>query len=609
MVLLDPNSNFQALSDHVGLDNRLKKAIARLGHARPTLVQAKCLPLALCDGRDLVVRAQTGSGKTLAYLLPLLQKILAGGDKHVVRAIVLVPTRELCAQVAATLKTLTYYCSEINTSVLSVGRTRGEKSEKEILQQEAGLRDRPTIVVASPRGLLMHIRSGALNLSHVDSVVVDEADLTLSFGYSKDIAEISKALPRIYQGFLMSATLSPSLEALKKIVLHSPVTVNLEQQDESKTTRLKQFYLPLLKQDKHMVLYTLLKLGLLKGKGLIFVNSINSAFHLQLFLEKFHIPAAVLNDELPLLSRSNTVEQFNVGSFDYLIATDSSCSNPQSTSGVHQSTEGVRHKTRDDEYSVARGVDFLRVSFVINFDFPLSNESYVHRIGRTARGGINGVALSFVETKSADEWAMLHSIQAVQPTIQRTPSFTDLHMPSVEQAVPKEQEMPQPSLLDFDLKQIEGFRYRVQDVQRSITKSAIREARAEELQNEIIQSERLQNRIDASDRVQLQKRSARNTLDHLKHVPTYLLPRGMEVASIRKRQKKRRRPNKKESTSTDPLQNLDSEERSNEHDYTASFFDEEEPSEMHPEKNVTESSSTGASWKKQQKKGSYRKSR
>ena len=137
--------------------------ITRVSHSKPA--RAPTSPPFPCygkrlldgDGRDLVVRAQTGSGKTLAYLLPLLQKILAGGDKHVVRAIVLVPTRELCAQVAASLKTLTYYCSEINTSALSVGRTRGEKSEKEILQQEAGLRDRPTIVVASPRGLLMHI--------------------------------------------------------------------------------------------------------------------------------------------------------------------------------------------------------------------------------------------------------------------------------------------------------------------------------------------------------------------------------------------------------------------------------------------------------------------
>jgi ATP-dependent RNA helicase DDX56/DBP9 len=117
--ILDPNETFASLTESVGLDNRLRKAVQRLGHVRPTLVQSKCLPLAITSGRDLLVRAKTGSGKTLAYCLPLLQKILrsseASGTNNSpgVRAVILVPTRELCSQVYKTLQSLVYYCDEV----------------------------------------------------------------------------------------------------------------------------------------------------------------------------------------------------------------------------------------------------------------------------------------------------------------------------------------------------------------------------------------------------------------------------------------------------------------------------------------------------------------
>jgi ATP-dependent RNA helicase DDX56/DBP9 len=185
MSLLDPNETFVSLAESVGLDNRLKKAVARMGHVRPTLVQSKCLPLAISSGRDLLVRARTGSGKTLAYCLPLLQKILLNDrGQNDVRAVVLVPTRELCSQVHQTLKNLTYYCDDvIGLAVLWGGRANSEKAREELTRQEASLRDRPDVVVATPGGLLTHIRSGVLHLkSSVETLVVDEADLVLSFG-------------------------------------------------------------------------------------------------------------------------------------------------------------------------------------------------------------------------------------------------------------------------------------------------------------------------------------------------------------------------------------------------------------------------------------------
>jgi ATP-dependent RNA helicase DDX56/DBP9 len=192
--LLDPNETFASLTESVGLDNRLRKAVQRLGHVRPTLVQSKCLPLAISSGRDMVVRAKTGSGKTLAYCLPLLQKILQGkassdgNSNGGVRAVVLVPTRELCSQVHKTLKSLIYYCDEIvSVAVLSAvrGGGRGEKAQQELTRQRAMLRDRPNVIVATPAGLLTHLRNGDVTLKDsMETLVVDEADLVLSFGES-----------------------------------------------------------------------------------------------------------------------------------------------------------------------------------------------------------------------------------------------------------------------------------------------------------------------------------------------------------------------------------------------------------------------------------------
>ena len=215
-VPLDPSSTFSTLCDSIGLDPRLRKAVSRLGHVRPTLVQSRCLPLAVRDGRDLLVRARTGSGKTLAYCLPLLHKILMGkeggfggegtGDDNdddgdddggdgpadgFVRAVILAPTRELCSQVHRVLIELTYYCDEeVTVAVLGgpgpAGRGGGKKkssASSDLARQEAALRDRPDVVVSTPAGLLVHVRSGALVLrDSVESLVVDEADLVLSYG-------------------------------------------------------------------------------------------------------------------------------------------------------------------------------------------------------------------------------------------------------------------------------------------------------------------------------------------------------------------------------------------------------------------------------------------
>lgn len=218
------------------------------------------------------------SGKTLAYCLPVLQKILVKkmaaessqqqhANRSSIQAIILVPTRELCTQVHRTLQSLIYYCDDmITVALLSGSQGRGKKAREDLTRQEAMLRDRPDIVVATPTGLATHISSGAVYLkTSVETLVVDEADLVLSFGHENAVHEIIKALPKIYQGFLMSATLSAEVNSIKKVVLHSPVVLKLEEDEDEVgvNRRLKQFYVCLPKKDKALVVYVFLKVRLL----------------------------------------------------------------------------------------------------------------------------------------------------------------------------------------------------------------------------------------------------------------------------------------------------------------------------------------------------------
>ena len=688
-LLLDPDDTFQSLSVKVGLDQRLRKAISRLGYVKPTLVQSKCLPLALSSGRDLLVRAKTGSGKTLAYAIPLLHKLLVRDEskRSSVGAVILVPTRELCFQVQKTIQALTYYCDEVlSLAVLSVGQARGETSKHELQWQESMLRDNPSVLVATPAGLLRHIRSGKVSLeSSVETLVVDEADLVLSFGYSNEIAEIVKALPRICQGFLMSATLSPEVDSLKDIMLNSPVVLKLQDDEKQMGRKLKQFYLTLPKTDKNLVIYVFLKLGLLKGKGLFFVNSTDGGYRLKLFLEQVHIRSAVLNAELPFRSRMDILDQFNMGNFDYLIATDSSTDVPDSLREKQEeeddddapndhkeddhgdddkpmklSTTTTRQSItkRDQEYGVARGLDFRHVSFVLNVDFPPNPRSYAHRVGRTARGGAVGVALSLVEAESSEQLQTLEAVQDDQPTIPLVGASTDTlhaasssstkhstpgasgHSPvgnapqnsSTEASVlPREQ--PQPTPLDFDLSEIEGFRYRVEDVSRAVTKTAVREARAAELRAEVLNSERLQDHFEENpvdlqvlqhDRVSTHSSRIQ---DHMGHVPKYLLPQGMQVAKLRKKKRKnvRKKVDRASMDAKDPLKSFDNAIGSSEgdggegDDPFAEFMEDEEEENAESSKkqkvdkdpriyaNTKQGRSTAGrnKWKQRHKKGEF----
>ncbi|KAM9840992.1 putative ATP-dependent RNA helicase DDX56 [Aulostomus maculatus] len=510
----------------MGLDDRLLKAVADLGWSQPTLIQEKAVPLAL-DGKDLLARARTGSGKTAAYAIPVIQRILTAKQsvgEQAVRALILVPTKELGQQVQTMMRQLTAFCSrDVRVADIS--------SKADLSAQRPVLMEKPDVVVGTPSRVLAHLNAQNLVLhSTLEMLVVDEADLLFSFGFEADLKNLLCHLPKIYQSFLMSATFTEDVQALKELLLHNAVTLKLQGSQLPDSSQLQQFSIRCEEEDKFLLVYTLLKLRLVQGKTLVFVGSVDRCYRLKLFLEQFSIPACVLNSELPVQSRCHIITQFNQGFYDYIIATDEqSVADPAvggaaAGKGKKKKAAETGGRTKDKEYGVSRGVDFQNVANVINFDFPPTVESYIHRVGRTARADNPGTALSFI---SHTELALLSEVEET------------LTGENAESALKP---------YKFKMEEIEGFRYRCRDAMRSVTKQAVREARLKEIKQELLNSDKLKTYFEDNPRdLQLlrhdQDLHPAVIKPHLKNVPEYLIPetlRGLVNPLSSRRRRKRR---------------------------------------------------------------------
>lgn len=560
--LVDHKTSFSSFS-HI-LDSRLLQALADSGFAKPTLVQAKAIPLAL-ESRDILARARTGSGKTAAYCVPVVQKILGvksaleeeDPSRRATRALILVPTRELAEQVSAYLRTLLVYCEdEISVCNISSGTTSHF--------QRVLLSDQPDIIISTPSRALALAQSKALALGAVESLVIDEADLILSYGHDEDVRQLFSGsfLPKVYQSFLMSATMTEDVEMLKGLTLRNPVILKLEE-DEDEAALLTQYAVRCSEVDKFLLVYVILKLKLIKGKCIIFVNDVDRSYRLKLFLEQFSVKSCVLNSELPLNSRYHVVQEFNQGVYDYIIATDESgrqveydtdddanedeeeeftstqrqpASEPDADApepssklkkrkraGTPPPSKSKKRKSAnpDKEYGVTRGVDFVDVACVLNFDLPTTSRSYTHRVGRTARAGRTGMSLSFVVPSNL--WGKDRVVGCL-PSAEKDEA--------VFARIEKEQGARGSKIKEyqFDMKQVEAFRYRMQDALRSVTRAAIREARVKELKTEILNSDKLKahfedNPLDLEFLRHDKPLHPARVQPHMKHVPKYLMPR------------------------------------------------------------------------------------
>ncbi len=303
-------SSWAEFSVQQGLDPRISKAIPKLKLDNPTAVQEKACP-AIMSGRDVLIKSPTGTGKSLAYIIPLLQRLVGSNSPiESMSMVVLVPTKELCGQVFAVCSGLMNYLFD---SVSVDCYTGDDKYKRPSL---------PSIMITTPRGLVQLCsgssahKLGAVAKSNIRLVAVDEADLVLSHGFEKDIRTIvSSILPKQYQAVLVSATLSDDLETLKGLMLRSPLSIVINDKDITSDMPVvvskkkpvvqgnpscKQYFMSVPGRDKFLALYGIIKTEVIGGRILIFTSSIDNAYKVKIFFDKFAIKSGVFNSEMPI---------------------------------------------------------------------------------------------------------------------------------------------------------------------------------------------------------------------------------------------------------------------------------------------------------------------
>ena len=352
----------------LGLQPDLLRAVARQGYTDPTPVQREAIPLVLA-GRDLMAGAQTGTGKTAAFVLPMLQRLAASPSRdRRIRALVLVPTRELAMQVEASVRT--YSGGTARSTAIYGGVGYGG--------QVGALRRGVEIVVATPGRLLDHARQGTIDLRGVEILVLDEADRMLDMGFIRDIRQVLALLPDRRQNLLFSATFSREIRALASGLLDRPASVQVTPENTT-TDLVEQVIHPVDRERKRELLTHLVRTRVI-DQALVFTRTKHGANRLAEQLNRDGIATAAIHGNKSQPQRVRALADFKAGRVLLLVATE----------------------------VAARGLDIDALPHVVNFELPMVPNDYVHRIGRTGRAGITGTAVSLV---CVDEAPLLRDIE------------------------------------------------------------------------------------------------------------------------------------------------------------------------------------------------------
>ncbi|KAJ3020719.1 nucleolar DEAD-box protein required for synthesis of 60S ribosomal subunit [Thoreauomyces humboldtii] len=344
------------------LSRPILKGIAAMGFVKPTAIQARTIPIAL-QGTDICGSAVTGSGKTAAFMIPVLERLLfRPKNTATTRVLVLVPTRELGVQCHAVAMSLAHFAPDMQFC-LCVGGLSGKT-------QEAELRKRPDVVIATPGRLIDHIHNArGFNLDSVEILIMDEADRMLEDGFNAELTEIIKHTPKTRQTMLFSATMTDNVDDLIKLSLNRPVRLFVDASN-SIANRLTQEFIRVRghREDSRPALLAALCTRTYKSHTIVFFRSKAAAHHMKVVFTLLSMRAAELHGNLTQAQRLEALEQFREQKVDFLLATD----------------------------LASRGLDITGIRTVINYDMPKNYAQYVHRIGRTARGGAAGRAVSLV---------------------------------------------------------------------------------------------------------------------------------------------------------------------------------------------------------------------
>ena len=357
--------------DELDLEDEILDGLEDMNFHEMTPVQEQTIPVIL-EGRDIIGCAQTGTGKTAAYTLPLLNKLLLEGNPdNVVKSLIIVPTRELAQQIDQQFQGFSYYLPVSTTVVYGGGDGKGWDVQKR------GMLMGSDVVIATPGRMIAHLQNSGVDLSHVEYLILDEADRMLDMGFSDDIMKIVSYMPRERQTILFSATLPPKIRELAKTILRNPVEVSIAISKPNEAIDQSAY-----------ICYESQKLGIIRelfaeptdSKTIIFSSSKMKVKELAHTLKRMKLNVAAMHSDLEQAQREEVMLAFKNNKVNILVATD----------------------------IVARGIDIEDIGLVINYDVPHDPEDYIHRIGRTARATATGSAITFV---CEEEQGKFHAIE------------------------------------------------------------------------------------------------------------------------------------------------------------------------------------------------------
>jgi len=354
-----------------GFSSTLEEGLDSMGFEEATPIQEKTIPVIL-DGKDIIACAQTGTGKTASYLLPILNKI-AENPREEIKSLILVPTRELAVQIDQQIMGFGYFTGATSICVYGGGDGRGYEQQRRAIQEGVN------IIVATPGRLIAHMGSGKVDFSHLEHLILDEADRMLDMGFHDDIMRIISALPKRRQSLLFSATMPPKIRTLAKKILYQPLEVNVAISKPSEGIDQQAYLI----YDEH-------KMDLIKNildnpsyeSIIIFASKKDIVKRLTKELIKKGIVAEGFHSDLEQAQREDIMQRFKARRIRVLVGTD----------------------------VISRGIDIVGISLVVNYDVPPDPEDYVHRIGRTARAATTGTAVTFINEKDQNRFSRIERL-------------------------------------------------------------------------------------------------------------------------------------------------------------------------------------------------------
>lgn len=406
------------------LEATLLEGIAAIGFNKPTPIQQAAIPI-IVQGKDMIGSAQTGTGKTAAFVIPTLNKIMQKANTPKVKALIITPTRELALQIDQAIEGLGYFTGVSSLSIY------GGNNKMDWDKQIAAIKNGVDIIVATPGRLLMHMSLGYLDFSETEMLVLDEADKMLDMGFYTDILRIVKELPETRQTVMFSATMPSKIRELaRKILKKGAEEVNFKMSKPAENIHQEIFYID--EGNKLVLLAEIMKAQKVESM-IIFASSRMKADSIHANLMRLGYEAKVIHSDKSQDERQQMLLQFKNKQYPILVATD----------------------------ILARGIDIDSLTHVLNFDVPHDPEDYVHRIGRTARAGESGTAITFVSPnekyrfrpieqflgRNLEKWTLIHNeiVPYIEPPRTERPPQNREQKP---QNRPPQNRKPQPQNVD-----------------------------------------------------------------------------------------------------------------------------------------------------------------